>query len=76
MFTILITIAIVGKPIAIKKRSKELIQKMKQKIRAITLQGTIEKNYNFDSTIIISHFGCTNNIFTDSTILIGRIPYF
>ena len=29
---------------------------MKQKIRAITLQGTIKKNYKFDSNIIISHF--------------------
>mgnify|MGYP007022921225 CR=1 FL=1 len=49
-----------------KKRSKELIPKMKQRrLRAITLQGAIEKNEWFDSTIIISPFGGTNNIFAD-----------
>ena len=53
---------------AIKKRSKELIPKL----TAITLQGAIEKKYiaiakleneELDSTIIISHFEGTNNIF-------------
>ena len=36
-----------------------------RRLRAITLQGAIEKNDNFDITIIISYSACTNNIYAD-----------
>ena len=55
---------------AIKRRSKELIPKMKQRwwLKAITLQGTLEKSlknnqFNINNTKIILYFGCTNSIF-------------
>ena len=58
---------------AIKKRSKELIPKMKQKKIAITLQGAIEKSTILLSQYwkheltkkVISYFGDTNNILAD-----------
>ena len=55
---------------AIKKRSKELIPKLKQRIlRAISLQDAKEKSTiifdKLDGTKIILHFGCTNIIFVD-----------
>ena len=65
---------------AIKKRSKELIPKRMQiGLNVITLQGVIEKSPILlsqywkiewlDGSIIISHFGGSNNIFDDCTIL-------
>ena len=47
--------------IAIKKRSKELIQKISEEDYELYLQGAIEQYC--DSTVIISNFGSTDNIF-------------
>ena len=38
---------------------------MQRGLRVITLQGEIEKSEWLDSTIIISYFGGSNNIFAD-----------
>ena len=40
---------------------------MQRVLRVITLQGAIEKNEWLDSTINISYFGGSNNIFDDCT---------
>ena len=47
---------------------------MQRRLRAITLKGAIQRSsillaqywkHEWDSSMIISHFGCTNIIFTD-----------
>ena len=71
------TIAIVIAGRAIKKRSKELILKKKAKNikNDNKTKSNTEKYYilletrRLNSTIIISHFGGTNNIFVDCTYL-------
>ena len=66
---------------SINKRSKEQIPKTKQRrLRAIHLQGAIEKSPIFqtpqlDSTKIISHFGCTNIIYPDFKCLLTAYFY-
>ena len=60
-----------------KERSKKIIAKiMQRRLRAITFQKAKEylpilllKNGKLDSTIIISHFGGTNNIIVHCTCM-------
>ena len=47
------------------KKAKSWFQKRSKKGRLIALNRAIEKKEQLESTIIISHFGGSNNIFTD-----------